>query len=131
MADTAVSKNEQTVNDFIAAFGKLDIEGLMGFFTEDAVYHNMPWPPATGKAAIRKVLESFTKDMGMTSAKFEVRFQVCKGNIVMNERVDHLGIKDKKIGLPVFGVFEVENGKIKAWRDYFDAETFNKELAAA
>jgi len=131
MAETDVSKNEQTVNDFIAAFGRMDMEALMNFFTEDAVYHNIPWPPATGKAEIRKVLQSFTKDMGMTSAKFEVRFQVSKGNIVMNERVDYIGVKDKKIGLPVFGVFEVENGKIKAWRDYFDAETFNKELAAA
>ncbi len=125
-----MANNEQIVNDFIAAFGKLDLEALMGFFTEDAVYHNIPWPPAAGRGAIRKVLEGFFKDMNMTSAKFEVRYQLAAGNVVMNERVDQLIINGKKVSLPVMGVFEIENGKIKAWRDYFDAATFNDAMAA-
>ncbi len=125
-----MSTNEQIVNNFIATFGKLDLEALMGFFTEDAVYHNIPWPPAIGRAAIRKVLEGFFKDMNMTSARFEVRYQLATGNVVMNERVDYLVINNKKISLPVMGVFEIENGRIKAWRDYFDAATFNDAMAA-
>lgn len=125
-----MASNEQIVNDFIAAFGKLDLEALMGFFTEDAVYHNIPWPPANGRAAIRKVLEGFFKDMNMTSAKFEVRYQLATGNVVMNERVDYLTINGKKVSLPVMGVFEIENGRIKAWRDYFDAATFTTAMAA-
>lgn len=125
-----MASNEQIVNDFIAAFGKLDLEALMGFFTEDAVYHNIPWPPANGRAAIRKVLEGFFRDMNMTSAKFEVRYQLATGNVVMNERVDYLTINGKKVLLPVMGVFEIENGKIKAWRDYFDAATFTEAMAA-
>jgi limonene-1,2-epoxide hydrolase len=125
-----MTTNDQIVKDFIATFGKLDLEALMGFFTEDAVYHNIPWPPAVGRAAIRKVLQGFFKDMNMTSAKFEVRYQLTTGNVVMNERVDYLTINGKKVSLPVMGVFEIENGKIKAWRDYFDAATFNDALAA-
>ena len=125
-----MTTSEQVVNDFIATFGKLDLEALMSFFTEDAVYHNIPWPAATGRSAIRKVLEGFFKDMNMTAAKFEVRYQVAYGNIVMNERVDTLTINGKKVSLPVMGVFEIENGKIKAWRDYFDAATFNEAMAA-
>ena len=125
-----MADNGQVVTDFIATFGKLDLEALMGFFTEDAVYHNIPWPPATGRAAIRKVLEGFFSGMNMTAAKFEVRYQVVKDNVVMNERVDYLTINGKKVSLPVMGVFEVENGKIKAWRDYFDAATFETAMAA-
>jgi limonene-1,2-epoxide hydrolase len=30
--------------------------------------------------------------------------------------------------LPVAGVFEVRDGKIAAWRDYFDLATFTKQL---
>jgi limonene-1,2-epoxide hydrolase len=30
----------------------------------------------------------------------------------------------------VMGIFEVENGKITAWRDYFDLADFQKQMAA-
>jgi limonene-1,2-epoxide hydrolase len=46
----------------------------------------------------------------------------------MNERVDHFVMGEKKLSLPVAGVFEVQNGKISAWRDYFDLDTFNKQM---
>lgn len=124
-----MANNEQVVKDFIAAFARLNADEIMAFFTEDGVYHNIPWPPAIGKAEVRKVIEGFVKDMKMTSAKFEVLHQLASGNLVMNERVDYLTIDGKKVALPVAGVFEIENGKIKAWRDYFDVETFNKALA--
>ena len=45
------------------------------------------------------------------------------GNLVMNERTDVMRRKDGADPLPVTGVFEIENGKIKAWRDYFDMAT--------
>jgi limonene-1,2-epoxide hydrolase len=31
--------------------------------------------------------------------------------------------------VPVMGTFEIENGKIKAWRDYFDLNTFASQMA--
>ena len=38
----------------------------------------------------------------------------------MNERIDHFDPpKGKAIGLPVSGAFEIKDGKITAWRDYF------------
>jgi limonene-1,2-epoxide hydrolase len=39
----------------------------------------------------------------------------------MNERTDVFAINGKQIDLPVVGVFEIApDGKIVAWRDYFD-----------
>ncbi|MEC7368353.1 MAG: limonene-1,2-epoxide hydrolase family protein [Pseudomonadota bacterium] len=32
------------------------------------------------------------------------------------------------VDLPCFGVFEMEGGKIKVWRDYFDLGTFMKAM---
>lgn len=124
-----MATNEQIVNNFIDAWGRLNAEELAGFFTEDAVYHNIPMRPAIGIASVRKVLGAMMRDM--TGVKFEVRYQAAAGNIVMNERIDHITNKDgKKISLPVAGVFELENGKIKAWRDYFDMAMFNSAAAA-
>ena len=46
------------------------------------------------------------------------------GNIVMNERTDVMRRKDGgAIPLPVTGVFEIVDGKIAKWRDYFDMAT--------
>ena len=34
----------------------------------------------------------------------------------------------RNISIPVMGTFEIENNKIKKWRDYFDLETFQKQM---
>jgi limonene-1,2-epoxide hydrolase len=44
---------------------------------------------------------------------------VC-GNIVLTERVDTFTIGQVVAPLPVMGAFEIRDGKICAWRDYFD-----------
>jgi len=50
---------------------------------------------------------------------------VAVGNLVMNERLDRFTPPTgKAYGLPVAGVFEVTNGKITAWRDYFCMRQF-------
>jgi limonene-1,2-epoxide hydrolase len=36
----------------------------------------------------------------------------------------------KSIALPVAGVFEIRNGKIAAWRDYFDMQTWLKQTTS-
>ena len=47
------------------------------------------------------------------------------GNKVFTERMDY--IRDKQgndmIVAPTMGIFEIENGKIFEWRDYFDSHT--------
>ncbi|HEV7854456.1 MAG TPA: limonene-1,2-epoxide hydrolase family protein, partial [Mycobacterium sp.] len=54
----------------------------------------------------------------------QVHRQVSDGDLVMNERTDVMRRKGgEPIPLPVTGVFEIENGRIKAWRDYFDMAT--------
>ena len=35
------------------------------------------------------------------------------------------------VDLPCFGYFELQDGKIKVWRDYFDLATYTNALTAA
>lgn len=115
---------DRIVRDFCAAWGKGEIETLLEAFAEDAVYHNMPLEPARGKTAIRAVIAGFL-EMSPGGIEFEILNQVCSGSLVMNERVDTFVIEGKPAGGPVAGVFEIdEEGKIKAWRDYFDMSAF-------
>ena len=49
---------------------------------------------------------------------------------VLTERVDNFVMGDgKPLSLPVMGTFEVEQGKIVAWRDYFDLATFTQQTS--
>jgi len=51
------------------------------------------------------------------------------GNTVLTERIDRFTIGGKRVELPVMGAFEVaSDGKICAWRDYFDMQQFMKQL---
>lgn len=47
--------------------------------------------------------------------------EAAQGSTVFFERLDRHQLADKWVEVPIAGVFEVENGKIIYWRDYFDA----------
>jgi hypothetical protein len=44
--------------------------------------------------------------------------------VVNVERTDSFRLNGKDIALPVCGVFEAENGEVKAWSDYYDGTPF-------
>ena len=109
---------EQVVRDFCAAASKRDPEALRPFFTEDVVYHNIPMDPAEGIEATMGVLQMF---MGMCDAlEFEIHHLASDCSTVLTERTDTFTMNGKSAPLPVMGAFQVLDGKITAWRDYFD-----------
>jgi limonene-1,2-epoxide hydrolase len=118
----------EVVTAFCAAWGDGDIDAVLAFFTPDAVYHNIPMEPVTGVDDIRALITGFTA--GVDKIEFRVTHQTTNGNVVMNERVDAFITAAKTIELPVMGVFEVtDDGKISAWRDYFDLNQFMSQMA--
>jgi limonene-1,2-epoxide hydrolase len=122
------SEAEKVVSDFCNAWTRGNLEELMNFFTEDAVYHNIPLEAAKGKAAIRAVISSFLP--AAKTIQFKILHTAAAGNVVFNERIDIFDQKDgKHMELPVTGVFEVSGGKLSAWRDYFDMAMFTKQMA--
>ncbi|RVW02472.1 SgcJ/EcaC family oxidoreductase [Rhodococcus spongiicola] len=106
------------VTEFCALWAKPDPALIASYFTEDAVYHNIPMEPVKGREAIREFLEGFLA--AFDGIDFQIHKQVEQGGIVMNERTDVLRGLGKETPLAVMGVFEVVDGKIVAWRDYFD-----------
>ncbi len=115
----------KTVEDFLASFGTLDVDRIMSFFAPEAVYHNMPMAPMRGEKAIRGVIEYFVKPA--QKIEFVILNIMAAGNVVLNERLDKFLIGEKNVELPVMGTFEVEDGKIVVWRDYFDMATWQKQ----
>jgi limonene-1,2-epoxide hydrolase len=116
---------ETLVRDFCRAWSRRNIDELLGYFTDDAVYHNMPMAPVTGKNGIREILNLFVPPTD--AIEFEMLHLVARGNVVFTERVDRFTMGAKTVALPVAGVFELRGDKIAAWRDYFDMATWQRE----
>ena len=123
-----MSRNEEIVRAFIAAFNANDLARIMAFFAEDAVYHNIPVQPVQGTAAIRAVLQGF---MGMASEVDWVVHHLAEtpDGVVLTERTDRFLVRDKWIELPVMGAFALRDGRVAEWRDYFDMKQFQDQLA--
>lgn len=121
------NKSEAIVREFCAAWHRRDIDEILDYFTKDAVYHNIPMPPAEGHDGIRQVLGMFVPPAD--SIEFEILKLAANDNVVFTERIDRFVMGGRTIELPVAGVFEISDGKIAAWRDYFDMQMFTQQAA--
>jgi len=119
----------EVVQAFCDAIATGDLDQVIAFFTDDAVYHNIPLDPVVGPAAIRATIEGFTASVD--GLEFKVLAIAASGGTVLTERVDVFKFPSSTIDLPVMGTFEVRDGKISAWRDYFDLNQFMSQLPQA
>ncbi len=117
----------EIVTEFCDGIPDRDAAASAAFFSDDAVYHNIPIEAVTGRDAIRDTIAMF---LGMADKVwFDTLRIVADGPVVMTERVDHFVMGDRDIALPVMGTFEVDDGKITAWRDYFDMNQFTSQMS--
>ncbi|MFE4504072.1 limonene-1,2-epoxide hydrolase family protein [Rhodococcus sp. NPDC056743] len=117
------------VTEFCKEWADADIARIVDYFTDDIVYHNIPMEPVVGREAVRAFIEQFVGAFG--NIDYQVKRQVANGSVVMNERVDVFAINGAEVALPVMGVFEIRDGKISAWRDYFDMAPINAAVGQA
>jgi limonene-1,2-epoxide hydrolase len=116
----------ETVTRFCHAWNDVDLDRIVAFFSDDAVYHNIPLDPVIGPEAIKATIATFAA--GIDRIEFEVRHIAANDNVVLTERVDRFFSPERTIELPVMGTFEVADGSITAWRDYFDLNQFMSQL---
>lgn len=121
---------EELVRDFMAAFTAAwptgDATTLSRFFSEDAEYRNGPLEPIQGRESILVALVQMMSLGGEVYA--EVRHLLFYDSVVMTERIDYVRLCGKTAGLRIAGVFEVHDGLITGWRDYFDPNEFAAQL---
>src|ERR1035441_3339315 len=112
---------------FIEVCVRADPEEFAGYFTNDATWWNAPWKPVQGREAIRETLRRGAERM--VALPWEIRHIVAQGDIVMVERVDNFLVGETRVAVPCMGIFELHDGKIAAWRDYWDLQQFERQLA--
>lgn len=115
---------EKVVREFCDAFTSHDVESLRPFLEDDVVYHNIPMDPLVGIDASLAFLAGF---LAMCDKmEIDILHLAVHGDVVLTERVDTFTMGQVVAPLPVMGTFEVHDGKIRAWRDYFDMAQVTK-----
>jgi limonene-1,2-epoxide hydrolase len=116
-SDGSAAGNDSLVRDFMRAWERRDAEFIADCFTEDSVYHSIPLSPIVGRAAIAEWVRGFA---GVPPGRLDVHHQVASETVVMNERTDSITLNGRAVVLPICGVFDMQDGRIRAWREYFD-----------
>lgn len=116
------------VSRFLKACADRDLEGLLSMVTDDVDYDNVPIGPVHGPDGVRSALTGGIMDAA-DEIEWRVLRQVGEGDIVMNERVDRFRFGDRWLEIPVAGIFELRDGRIAVWHDYFDLDTYRRQKA--
>lgn len=109
------------VEAFLAAFAAMDFERALAYVAKDAEYTNVPLGTVRGPEGIRAVLEPFFAPIHEN--EFRILRKAADGPVVFVERLDRHRLDHGWRELPVNSVFEVRDGLITVWREYFDAVT--------
>jgi len=117
----------ETVNTFMNHIESKDVNAAADLLAADISYENMPIDPVVGRDAVRQVLEGFLGSAGEVEWKVLSEWEV--GNTVINERLDRFQIGDGWLELPVAGFFQVTDGLITLWRDYFDMGSYMSQFS--
>jgi|SRR5699024_6792447 len=109
------------VRSFLRALENLDVDHAMSYAAPHMVYQNVPLPAARGPEAVDKQLRAMTT-YG-TGFRADIHNIAANGGTVLTERTDTLHIGAWHAEFWVCGTFEVADGRITLWRDYFDWST--------
>ena len=117
--------NAHTVEVLLSSLQAQDTDGAGAVLDDNLVYQNVGFPTIHGRARAMKLFRAMEGRAG-----FEVKIHriAVNGSSVLTERTDVLQFGPLRLQFWVCGVFEVHNGRITLWRDYFDMWDFTKAL---
>jgi limonene-1,2-epoxide hydrolase len=116
----------ETVNAFIQAIENRNVDAAIALVSDNCEYDNVPMGKVFGPEAISSMLKPMIE--GCSEVAWPVHREAATENIVFNERTDKFHMPFGWLEMPVTGVWEVVDGKITLWRDYFDLQTYMKQL---
>jgi limonene-1,2-epoxide hydrolase len=113
----------QVVERFLDLLSTEDIDGASELLAEGVEYVNVGLPTVHGRERVRRLLRA---TLGLEGAGFEVYLHTisAKGSSVLTERTDVMKFRRLRIQFWVCGRFDVRDGQIVLWRDYFDHLNF-------
>ena len=112
--------NLELVGKFCRAWSRRDTDAIVALVSDDFVFQPYDNAPLThGAAEFRAYIGPFIGTTGKID--FEVLRSSAIGPVVLTERIDHIFAKQdgKETAYPVAGVFQMVDGRIRFWYDFF------------
>jgi limonene-1,2-epoxide hydrolase len=122
LADTTV-ENTRTVEGFLHALQDSDLEAAEAALDENLLWENVGLPTIRGRA---RAIKLFRRMEGRAGFEVKIHRIAADGAAVLTERTDALVVGPLRLQVWVCGVFEIHDGRITLWRDYFDFFDFFK-----
>ena len=116
------------VTAFTNAIAVKDYDTALRFIAPACEYDNVPLGKVSGPDGVRAVLEPFFAPT--IENQFIIKRAATNGAVVFLERLDRHLLPGGWVELPVTSVFEVHDGLITLYRDYFDAATIMSQWPA-
>lgn len=128
-----MSTNIDLVNHFLTKWWAGDIQGASSLLTEEFLWENMPWPEPEKASHGRKKFEEVSRGWrNICERGHHVNtHEYAAENTVILERVETYTVKGYEMTLHVAGFFTIEGGKISGWRDYYDNDTYMRQMKEA
>ena len=119
-ADTDAQKLA-TVRQMIDAWNTRNWQQVYDLFAADGVLQSMMLEtPTVGREAIKQRIGALAKDI--SRIELRIRHLGVADGVVFIERVDDFVYRGHHGAVPVVGVVEIEQGRVKAWREYYDRD---------
>ena len=143
------------VKNFIASWRRLDVPTIQDAVTDDIFYQNIPFAAVQKLQELQEFNESVTAMLAagveglpitpiigrpafgeflktvkqFAWADWKLKSIAADGNIVFTDREDIFGFHGGgSIAVNVIGIFEVRNGLIGSWKDFFSLQEFQSQL---
>lgn len=117
----------ELVRRFMMAWNARDVDAIMAMLSPDIFYHNIPMEPMCGTAAVRATVERVCASA--SEIDWIVTHIAATGDgTVLTERIDNFTMAGRPVSVPVMGAFRCQGGVIAEWRDYFDLDTYRRQL---
>ena len=103
------------------------------YFSPDAEWINVPAPDrvTVGPEAIATELARFTKRFAHVSVQVHHAAESADGVVLVERSETFVFPGGTSFQLPVAAVFELRDGRITSWRDYFDMAQFTSQMPSS
>lgn len=111
------------VTKFFDHLAEGNVDAAVDMMDVDVSYINVSTPAIRGRERVRRVLKAATR---AKTAAFEVYIHAIseEGGVVLTERTDVLIWGPMRAQIWVCGRFDIRDGTIVLWKDYFDWVNF-------
>ena len=114
----SLTSPEVVVSRFLLALEHQDHSTIAALLAPNLVYTNVSLPTIKGGQRVAKIMQvALRRGIGFQAQNHRI---AVNGEYVLTERTDLIKAGPLHVGFWVCGTFQVQNGQIVLWRDYFD-----------